>query len=199
MAPDGIITTLAGTGVANYTGDGGAAQNATFDSSFGVAVSPLGGTVAIADLLSHVVRTIAPGLPFTVTQATPTVSLASNPSGSSVIGSTVTLTATVTPPFGGTVSGSVDFSYIDSSGVVHDLGSDPIVAGQAHCQTSALPIGTIEIAAQYSGNADFTPATLPLSSSSTIVTVAELGTVPGAWSSIPPATCSSPTVPMRTS
>ena len=55
----GVITTFAGTGIADYTGDGGPATQATIDTPEGVAVDRLG-DVYIADSVSSVVRRVAP-------------------------------------------------------------------------------------------------------------------------------------------
>src|SRR5712691_3812158 len=56
LTPSGIITTIAGTGVSGYTGDGGLAKSATLFSPFGVAADS-GGNVFIADG-NHVIRRV---------------------------------------------------------------------------------------------------------------------------------------------
>lgn len=55
---DGIVTTVAGTGTAGYSGDGGAATEARLNTPTGVAVSP-SGNLYIADLNNHRVRRVA--------------------------------------------------------------------------------------------------------------------------------------------
>lgn len=57
---DGTITTVAGTGVADYTGDGGPALSATFNQPTSVAVDAAG-NVYVADLYNNVVRTFTVG------------------------------------------------------------------------------------------------------------------------------------------
>jgi hypothetical protein len=56
---DGTITTVAGTGTAGATGDGGPATLATLDHPSRVAIEPDGGFI-IADNLNHEVRRVAP-------------------------------------------------------------------------------------------------------------------------------------------
>jgi uncharacterized protein (TIGR03437 family) len=55
----GVIATLAGTGVAGFSGDGGGARNAQLNSPYGVAVDAAG-NVYVADLGNHRVRRITP-------------------------------------------------------------------------------------------------------------------------------------------
>lgn len=52
-------TVLAGTGERGYSGDGGAAVDATLFNPVGLAVTP-GGTVIVADLQNSVLRTVSP-------------------------------------------------------------------------------------------------------------------------------------------
>jgi sugar lactone lactonase YvrE len=58
--PAGIITTVAGTGVSAFGGDGGPATAAQLSDPTGLAVSPQG-TLYIADANNHRVRAVAPG------------------------------------------------------------------------------------------------------------------------------------------
>ncbi len=60
IAPNGIISTLAGTGVAGYSGDGGAATSAQLNNPYGVAVDSAG-NVYIADFYNSRVRMVSPG------------------------------------------------------------------------------------------------------------------------------------------
>lgn len=55
----GFIHTIAGTGVAGYTGDGGPASAATFNQPSDVAVGP-DGSIYVADTYNHAVRVIKP-------------------------------------------------------------------------------------------------------------------------------------------
>lgn len=57
--PDGIITTVAGTGTAGFSGDAGPATSAQLDKPWGVAVGPDGG-LYIGDARNHRVRRVAP-------------------------------------------------------------------------------------------------------------------------------------------
>jgi sugar lactone lactonase YvrE len=53
----GAISTIAGTGVAGFSGDGGPATKATFNGVFGIALGP-GGKLYVADLSNRRVRMI---------------------------------------------------------------------------------------------------------------------------------------------
>ena len=53
----GIITTLAGTGISGYTGDGGPAANAMVNSPYGIAIDDTG-NIYFADYQENVVRKI---------------------------------------------------------------------------------------------------------------------------------------------
>jgi len=57
IAPNGIITTIAGTGVAGYSGDGGQASNAELNVPAGLAFDH-SGNLYIADLIAQCVRKI---------------------------------------------------------------------------------------------------------------------------------------------
>ncbi len=59
VGPDGLITTLAGTGTFGSSGDRGPAPEASLNSPVGVAVDTQG-NVYIADRLNHCIRRIAP-------------------------------------------------------------------------------------------------------------------------------------------
>jgi uncharacterized protein (TIGR03437 family) len=58
VSPSGVITTLAGTGVNSFSGDGGAGSQATLNFPWGLAVDSTG-TLYIADRVNSRVRTIA--------------------------------------------------------------------------------------------------------------------------------------------
>lgn len=55
----GIITTVAGTGVAGFSGDGGPAIKARLNGPYGVAVAP-SGEIYIADSMNHRIRHVNP-------------------------------------------------------------------------------------------------------------------------------------------
>jgi uncharacterized protein (TIGR03437 family) len=60
VASDGVLTTLAGNGIANFGGDGGAATAAQLNTPAAVAVD-VQGNLYIADSLNNRVRKVAPG------------------------------------------------------------------------------------------------------------------------------------------
>ena len=59
VSPDGFITTVAGTGVRDSTGDGGPAALATFDTVRGMALGP-DGSLYLADMGANRIRRISP-------------------------------------------------------------------------------------------------------------------------------------------
>jgi sugar lactone lactonase YvrE len=59
VAPNGIITTVAGNGTQGYSGDGGPATQARFDHPHGIALAP-DGSLYVADEGNVAVRRIAP-------------------------------------------------------------------------------------------------------------------------------------------
>jgi hypothetical protein len=73
------------------------------------------------------------------------VTLSATPSGSAFQGTTVTLTATLTPS---TAVGTVEYLNGATS-----LGSAPVAGGTAHLHTTTLPVGTLTLTAA------FTPTT----------------------------------------
>ena len=70
VATNGMIQTLAGSGIAGYNGDGGSATNAQLQYPYSVAVGP-DGTVYIADSSNHRVRKLAAEIPQLVLTGTP--------------------------------------------------------------------------------------------------------------------------------
>ena len=60
VAPNGIITTVAGTGTAGYSGDNGPAISAQLDFPFGIAVDG-SGNLYIADSQNHRIRKVSVG------------------------------------------------------------------------------------------------------------------------------------------
>lgn len=68
VTPAGTISTVAGDGVAGYSGDGGPAPKASLNVPFFVAVNPTNGAIYIADLNNAVVREVIDGSISTVEQ-----------------------------------------------------------------------------------------------------------------------------------
>ncbi|HEY6373339.1 MAG TPA: hypothetical protein VIX37_22375, partial [Candidatus Sulfotelmatobacter sp.] len=60
VTPDGKINTVAGTGAAGYSGDGGPATSATMNYPFRLNWDPLTGNVYVAEVGNNVVRVIKP-------------------------------------------------------------------------------------------------------------------------------------------
>jgi sugar lactone lactonase YvrE len=59
VSPDGIISTVAGNGVAGFSGDGGPATGASLNSPMGVAVDSAG-SLYLADYMNNRVRKVSP-------------------------------------------------------------------------------------------------------------------------------------------
>nr|HMS62917.1 hypothetical protein [Solirubrobacteraceae bacterium] len=72
VSPGGTITTLAGTGVAGDSGDGGPAVNAQLQTPRGLAVES-DGSVLIADVDNHRIRRVSPGGTITTLAGTGTL------------------------------------------------------------------------------------------------------------------------------
>lgn len=71
VTPDGNINTYAGSGVANYSGDGGPAINADLNRPFGVCLDAAG-NLYIADNENHRIRMVAPNGTITTVAGTGT-------------------------------------------------------------------------------------------------------------------------------
>lgn len=148
IAPGGLITTIAGTGVASSTGDGGQATAATLNGPGGVAVAA-DGSILVTEFFGHRVRKIAPdgtistfagtgaaggggdGGPAASAQLFEPIGLAFAPDGSTVVteysGSRVrriTSGGTITTLAGtGTDSYSGDGGPAATAGVNHAVGA----------------------------------------------------------------------------
>jgi sugar lactone lactonase YvrE len=57
VTPEGVISTVAGTGTRGYSGDGGAAVASQLNGPYGIAVGP-GDDLFIADSYNHVIRRV---------------------------------------------------------------------------------------------------------------------------------------------
>lgn len=158
----GIISTVAGTGTAGYTGDGGPAAAAQLNGPAGVAVDAYG-DLFISDSTNNIIREVTPTLYVSPDGSTTTVASSDS---TSVVGQSVTFTATVVAaaPGSGTPSGTVTFW--DGS---TELGTATLDAnGQATFTTSGLSLGIHTITVSYSGSADFN-ASVSLAISQTVL------------------------------
>ncbi len=88
-----------------------------------------------------------------VGKATTTTTLASSPNPSN-FGQSVTFTASVTPQFSGTPTGTVTFNNGSTK-----LGTAPLSGGVASYTTTKLAVGTETITAVYNGSTSFTTST----------------------------------------
>jgi titin len=103
---------------------------------------------------------VVPGTPSTT-------SLVVNP-GSSNYGASVTLSATVTSGASGTVA------FLVGGAPITNCSAVPITSGAAQCVTTALPVGTSIVAADYSGSASYASSV----SATTTVSVAKVDQAP---------------------
>ena len=120
----------------------------------------------------------SPGLTEVTNAASTTTALTSslNPSN---YGDSVTLKATVTPKFGGTVTGTVTFSHLGTA-----LGTGTLSGNVATLATTHLPVGLDHVTATYGGSTDFLTST----SSALAQTVNKAETVTTVVSSLNPST-----------
>jgi hypothetical protein len=149
----GTIITVAGTGGAGYSGDGGPATNAEFHYPSGVAVDTVG-DVFIADTLNDVVREVKvlPAVVGVAAAPAPTTITLSASTTQAVYGQPVILTATVR--VGGlstaTPTGAVTFFDNGTS-----LGTEPLIDGIATLPVTLSAVGQQNMTAIYNGNQDF--------------------------------------------
>jgi len=110
VGADGIISTIAGTGTANYNGDGSPATNYSLNQPSAVAVGP-SCSVLVADVGNSRIRQVFPAVAYTVT---------TNPSGLNVIAD------------GQTVSTPVVLNWLP--GTSHTLSGPSLQSGSAGTQ-----------------------------------------------------------------
>ena len=110
-----------------------------------------------------------------------TTALASTPNPS-VVGQSVTLTATVAAASGNGTPGST-VAFKNGGNVITGCGSVTLNAAQATCTTTSLPLGTRSLTADYSGDAGYNPSTGSLSQ-----VVNQASTTTGIISSVNPST-----------
>jgi len=106
VAPNGIISTVAGTGVAGFTGDGGPATAAQLRSAAGVAVDA-GGNIFIAESFGQRIRKVDPSGKITTYAGTGTAG-AGGDGGPAI-------SAQFNFPYGGAVDSAGNFYVVDRS------------------------------------------------------------------------------------
>jgi len=115
----GIISTVAGTGVASYSGDGGAATSAQLNYPYGVAVDS-SGNLYIADRSNHRIRKITPA---------PTINVQGN--STSIASGDTTPTTTDNTDFGSTLVGTPvnkTFTIVSTGEGILNLTGSPKVS-----------------------------------------------------------------------
>jgi hypothetical protein len=98
----------------------------------------------------------SPILTQTINKTASSASVATSSNNPSIIGTAVTLTASVTSPVTGTLTGTVTFQDGASA-----LGTGTLSGGTATFTTSGLTAGTHSITAIYGGDANFASSTSP--------------------------------------
>jgi sugar lactone lactonase YvrE len=152
-AATGTITTIAGNGTQNFSGDNDAATAASLDSPRAADVTATG-LVTLADTANRRVRQLdtqpAPDI-HTIAglSSTPVNALTLRAPATMVYGSGQ-LTATLASP---TASGSITFTLLDpATATGTTLATAPLAASTATFDTSALPVGSYSVLASYSGD-----------------------------------------------
>ncbi len=152
-ADTGTITTIAGDGTQNFSGDGNAATAASLDSPRATTVNA-DGLATLADTANQRVRQLD-------TQVTPDIhtiaGLSSVPSNnltltaqSTILYGTGELTATLAS---GNASGTITFTLLDpTTATGTTLETAPLMASTASFDTSALSVGSYNVLASYSGD-----------------------------------------------
>jgi hypothetical protein len=102
VSPDGIITTVAGTGVQGSTGDGGAATAAQLNYPTGLATTPDGGYL-ITDFFGHRVRSVSPSGVITTVAGTGTPGFPNGDGGPATAANLALPFAVAATPSGGFV------------------------------------------------------------------------------------------------
>lgn len=122
VAPDGTITTIAGTGTRSFAGDGGPAARAGLNLPISAAVSP-DGAVLIADSGNNRIRAIADGTMHTIAGAGPA---GSSGDGGPAVEAMLDRPGGVAPYQGGFLiadSGNRLVRVVDASGAISNWSS----------------------------------------------------------------------------
>jgi hypothetical protein len=120
---NGVITTVAGTGMPGFSGDGGPATGALLTTPTGLAVDAAG-NLFIGDPANHRIRRISNGTITTVAGGGPAVG-DNGSAASTVIGASTGSKASSAPPSSGSILASTDLS--DSAHLIRDNVSSTMI------------------------------------------------------------------------
>jgi sugar lactone lactonase YvrE len=142
----GVISTLVGTGVGNYFGDGGPAKAASLSSPAGLALDA-SGNLFIADRNNNRVRIVTPAAPVTVARAVPTVTVTA-PVG----------TSPATATIAGVVNGvdTTPAASLEGVGLTLTYYAGRVVSGTGSPTAPTSP-GVYTVVASFAGSADYSP------------------------------------------
>jgi sugar lactone lactonase YvrE len=148
----GIITTVAGTGISGYSGDGGPATLGQLNYPYGIAASATG-NIYISDQLNNRVRLVS-GLPPGITPITGPASVCT--------GAVIALTDATSG--GAWSSGITSVASVSSSGMVTGISAGTVIITYltgSGCGASgaimAVTVNTIPVAGSISGTASLCP------------------------------------------
>ncbi|HXJ40274.1 MAG TPA: hypothetical protein VNH18_13425 [Bryobacteraceae bacterium] len=164
ITPNGIISTVAGTGTAGYAGDGGPATSAQINTPSGICVDPAG-NLYIADVGNQRIRKV------------------------DTSGTITTLAGNGSRAYGGDGGPAVNASFYNAVRVAVDPSGNVLVADQSnHRIRRVTPSGMISTIA---GNGAGTPATGAFSGDGGQAVAASL-TIPPRSPSVHQESCLSP-------
>ena len=142
VGSDGNISTVAGNGAGACCGDGGPAADAALNAPAGLAVDS-SGDLFVADTSNSIIREVS-------AKTVPPVNLAvASPDGTPSYGDAVTFTVTVE----GTDTPTGTVALFDGGTCLGYAALDG--SGNATIATSALPAGSDEVTARYSGDENY--------------------------------------------
>lgn len=152
-AATGTITTIAGDGPQNFSGDGGPATAASLDSPRATTVSAAG-LVTLADTANQRVRQLdaqaTPNIHTVAGLSSTPVNVLSLTAPDALVYGSGELTATLASS---TATGSITFTLLDpTTATGTTLETTPLVADTATLDTSAFSAGTYSVLASYNGN-----------------------------------------------
>lgn len=183
----GAITTVAGSGVQGFSGDGAPAISATLDSPRSTAISSQAAPL-FSDTHNGRVREVEASNIVTIAglgAMTPVVlNLTVPPTISYGAGQLTATLATAAP-----ATGTITF-FATQGATTSTLGVVPVQAGTAALSLSTLAAGAYTVTATYSGDqshapAQSTPQTLTISPAATVTTMSNLIATAGSGSSTP--------------